>query len=331
MSRLNPIWTAGRLNEALGDFNESVFLALSPDRRIDRKQFDGTESARLSAPRVLVKQLTGLPNEIEKAFRTLPATLALLAIDPEPWCRTLIGPGASGAVGPFLDFSRPLWEWLVRAAGKGFVHIDGDSLSQLVPSFRLVEGPFDSQKMPLPALTHAGARAAPAPAWLWKTLDDLDLDFVDIGSAKDATAVSAGLMEMQGFGDQSHEMSQSVEGRGRHRAGDYWHAIHHRREPDPGNAKYWFHNVGPHPIHPALVRAAGTLIAELEKADPGSSQALFGTGNWDSFAFVDFCQRASQKRSPELVAVAEKLQFLEMILLLASTYEDATTDAGSRS
>jgi hypothetical protein len=336
MSRLNPLWTAGRLNEALGDLNQSVFLTLSPDGQLVRKEGDESEAERLPALRdkrcqAMVKQLAVIPDELEKAYRRLPTQLVLLSIDPEPWCRTLIGPGAGTSVGPFLDSSKPLWEWLVRGAGKGCVHVRSDSTLQLDPSHRVTEGSFDSGNMPLPELTHARARDAPAPAWLWKTLSDFNLGYVDHRSADDETAVVAGLMELHGFGEQSHELSQSVEGRGRNRAGDYWHAIHHRREPDPGNAKYWFHKVGRHPIHPALVRTAGSLTVELEKAETGSSKVLFGTGNWDSFAFVDFCQRATQKQSPELVAVAKKLQFLEMILLLASAYEDATTDAGGRS
>ncbi len=35
-----------------------------------------------------------------------------------------------------------------------------------------------------------------------------------------------------------------------------WHASLYRREPDPGNANYWFRHVGPHPIAPELAAAA---------------------------------------------------------------------------
>ncbi|HEV7999818.1 MAG TPA: hypothetical protein VGP63_08065 [Planctomycetaceae bacterium] len=333
MSRLNPIWTAGRLNEALAEADESTFLHLSPNGKIDRRK---PNDVRSIAPgdqrcRVLLTQLAEIPNEVDNAFRSLPAQLVLLAVDPEPWCRTLIGPGACASVGPFLDFVKPLWEWLVRAARAGRVYVTSDSqLPPLGPSLRLSDPPFEGQALPFPELTHADGRAA--PAWLRKTIDDFDLSHVcEVRSTEDATAVLAGLLELQGFGDTSHELAQSVEGRGRNRAGDYWHAIHHRREPDAGNAKYWFRRVGRHPIHPALVRVAGTLTAELERAEGGSAGVLFGTGNWDSFGFVDLCDRATKNRSPKLLAVAKKLQFVEMMLLLLRTYEDATTDAASRS
>lgn len=44
--------------------------------------------------------------------------------------------------------------------------------------------------------------------------------------------------------ERSHHLSQSDSTP----EGSFWHGIMHRREGDYGNAKYWFHRVGPHPV-----------------------------------------------------------------------------------
>src|SRR5215472_5884914 len=55
--------------------------------------------------------------------------------------------------------------------------------------------------------------------------------------------------------DETHEIAQSVETR----EGSYWHAILHRQEPDASNSRYWFGQVGAHPIFPALRERAAAL------------------------------------------------------------------------
>ncbi|MDF1745055.1 MAG: hypothetical protein P1V19_15260, partial [Gimesia sp.] len=64
-------------------------------------------------------------------------------------------------------------------------------------------------------------------------------DLPSISSPADATAMQAGLLCLHDYLDESHQFSQSVQNQGLHQAGDYWHHIMHRREPDYSNAKYW--------------------------------------------------------------------------------------------
>jgi hypothetical protein len=57
-------------------------------------------------------------------------------------------------------------------------------------------------------------------------------------------AAKAGLWLLHDFFEESHAISQDLHTP----EGSYWHAILHRREPDPSNAKYWFRQVGRHPV-----------------------------------------------------------------------------------
>jgi len=135
----------------------------------------------------------------------------------------------------------------------------------------------------------------------------------------DDVALQAGLFLWHDAMDDSHACAQSIEGEGKHRAGDYWHAILHRREPDYPNAKYWFRQVGPHPNFPDLGRRAEPLIAAV----PEWRDRLLRNG-WDPLAFVDFCEQAVAGQNAQWIAAAEQIQEIEMLLLLASTYRDAS-------
>jgi len=104
----------------------------------------------------------------------------------------------------------------------------------------------------------------------------------------------AGLWLAFGYWKQAHEVAQDLETP----EGSFWHAILHRREPDPGNAKYWFRQVGSHPVIAKLV--AESLALGYDYRTPGD--------------FVDFCEKVRDTATPA-EEVARRVQALEWRLL----------------
>src|SRR5262245_16375644 len=72
--------------------------------------------------------------------------------------------------------------------------------------------------------------------------------FTAIRDREAALGCLSGLWLYHDFCDESHTISQDLPGW----IGSYWHGIMHRREPDPGNAKYWFRRVEPNPVYESL-------------------------------------------------------------------------------
>lgn len=141
----------------------------------------------------------------------------------------------------------------------------------------------------------------------------------------DRTAFLAGLYLVEDFLEHSHRLSQKVQGKGKHRAGDYWHAIMHRREPDDSNSKYWFRRVGDHPVFAQLKHVLENSFANTDDAEIETElRNLISGGEWDPLLFVDFCSRARESHGDKMVLVAEYIQWVEMLLLLKQTYLDAS-------
>lgn len=131
-----------------------------------------------------------------------------------------------------------------------------------------------------------------------------------------ARACLAGIWLRYDFLEESHAISQDVETP----TGSYWHGIMHRREPDYGNAKYWFRRVGKHPVFARLWPAAHAQAA----ATPGpEAQELLQWGGWNPYRFVDLCQRAANDTGP-FQLMCRWIAVHEWELLFDHSYREAT-------
>jgi hypothetical protein len=124
-------------------------------------------------------------------------------------------------------------------------------------------------------------------------------------SARAPRPALAGLYLYFSCRDEAHEVAQSDSSL----VGNYWHAIVHRQEPDAGNASYWFHRVGEHPIFTPLLEQARSIQA----AHPDAGLSF--SGAWDPFAFLNLCERARLRPGSEIERAALEIQRAEWQLL----------------
>lgn len=118
----------------------------------------------------------------------------------------------------------------------------------------------------------------------------------------------SGLWILHSFWEQSHAICQEIPTP----EGSFWHAILHRREPDPMNSKYWYRQVGQHLVFDQLVQLASKI----------------GYAYITPIRFVDFCERHRGKDDTK-EELARWVQLLEWQLLFRHCWEEATGSSHS--
>ncbi|QDV16657.1 hypothetical protein Pan153_12880 [Gimesia panareensis] len=253
-----------------------------------------------------------------QAWETLTPWAAALALNPFEHAVVLIRKADLLSLQNLTPSRDLLWQALIRLVQTG--------LNCQLADTRIDVADYHGFPQTLPEL--APAEPGSERDWLysllqaWQPTEDLET----ITSRPDATAVKAGLLCIHDYLDESHQFSQSVQHDGRHRAGDYWHHIMHRREPDYSNAKYWSRAVGYHPLLDELPDMVAPLFEQFQSSQVLDWQTpLVSSGRWSLNDFVDCCAECAASGDSELNEFAKQAQWIEMQLLLQRTSLDATT------
>lgn len=123
-----------------------------------------------------------------------------------------------------------------------------------------------------------------------------------------AEAVKAGLCVALDAWEEAHSIAQDLDTA----EGSYWHGIIHRREPDGGNAKYWYRRVGEHPVLFQL----GSDETRKTLSSTTAFDQITELGSWDPFIFIDLCMASENGQQPELKTELLALQTKEIQLLI---------------
>jgi hypothetical protein len=112
-------------------------------------------------------------------------------------------------------------------------------------------------------------------------------------SAAGRALLKSGLWLLAGDLNRSHDISQAIDSP----EGSFLHGIMHRREGDFGNAKYWFRQVGKHPVIDELVSRDDDVYRS-----PGH--------------FVDACQQSLEQSDQAKLRSCQHQQWIEWVLLM---------------
>jgi hypothetical protein len=116
--------------------------------------------------------------------------------------------------------------------------------------------------------------------------------------------------------DAAHVIGQGIESAD----GSFLHGMMHRREPDYGNAAYWFRRVRGHAGFPKIAKRAGELLKASN--DRALAADLVPEGVWDAFAFIRRCEEAAGKSAANpQVGLLCRIQAIETEVLLEHLLE----------
>ncbi len=132
-----------------------------------------------------------------------------------------------------------------------------------------------------------------------------------------AEACRSGLWLYHDYLDESHTISQGIDDR----TGSYWHGIMHRREPDYGNAAYWFRRVGEHPIFGQLLEDSRAIALRVGGIT-ADTRWLLEDQDWDPFALINLCQ-ACRRRPGQEHELCREICWAEWCLLFHYSYRMA--------
>lgn len=130
-----------------------------------------------------------------------------------------------------------------------------------------------------------------------------------IKSRPEVQGLACGLYLYFDILEQAHLIAQDIKGS----MGAFWHGMMHRREPDDGNAAYWYRLAGG---HPALKKFGSQALKYLrQESQTQLVKSFVSRKEWDPFFFVKTCSVARKSGSVGDIRLLNELQLLEWRIL----------------